>query len=56
MIEAQNFESRDAGFGWMINHLPTIVWQRRYYALAVFLAFLIMAVVAAFALPTIYRS
>ena len=36
MIEAHNFESRDAGFGWMINHLPTIVWQRRYYAFAVF--------------------
>ena len=56
MIESHNFESRDAGFGWMINHLPTIVWQRRYYALSVFAAFLIVAVVAAFALPTLYRS
>jgi polysaccharide biosynthesis transport protein len=56
MIEAHNFETRDAGFGWMINHLPTIVWQRRYYAVAVFLAFLIVAVAAAFALPTLYQS
>lgn len=56
MIEAHNFEQRDAGFGWMINHLPTIVWQRRYYALSVFLAFLIVSVAAAFILPTMYRS
>jgi uncharacterized protein involved in exopolysaccharide biosynthesis len=56
MIEAHNFESRDAGFGWMINHLPTIVWQRRYYAIAVFAAFLIVSTIAAFALPTLYRS
>ena len=56
MIEAHNFESRDAGFGWMINHLPTIVWQRRYYVIAVFAAFLIVATVAAYALPTLYRS
>ena len=39
MIEAQNSETRDAGFGWMINHLPTIVWQRRYYAFSVFAGF-----------------
>jgi uncharacterized protein involved in exopolysaccharide biosynthesis len=56
MIEAQNFETRDAGFGWMINHLPTIVWQRRYYAISVFAAFLIVSAVAAFTLPTMYRS
>jgi uncharacterized protein involved in exopolysaccharide biosynthesis len=56
MIEAHNFEPREAGLGWMINHLPTIVWQRRYYALAVFAAFLIVSVAAAFALPTLYRS
>ena len=56
MIEARNFEPRDAGFGWMINHLRTILWQRRYYAVAVFAAFLIVATIAAFALPTLYRS
>ena len=56
MIEAHNFEPRDAGFGWMINHLPTIVWQRRHYAFTVFLAFLIVSVAVAFTLPTLYRS
>jgi polysaccharide biosynthesis transport protein len=56
MIESHNFEQRDAGIGWMINHLPTIVWQRRYYALTVFAAFLIVSVAAAFAFPTLYRS
>src|SRR5215218_10221995 len=56
MIETHNFEQRDAGFGWMINHLPTIFWQRRYYALTVFLACLIVSVAAAFILPTMYRS
>src|SRR5689334_22259663 len=56
MIESQNLEPRDAGFGWMLNHLPTIVWQRRYYALAVFLAFLVVSIAAAFTLPTLYRS
>jgi protein tyrosine kinase modulator len=56
MIEAHNFESREAGLGWVFNHLPTIVWQRRYYAIGVFAAFLIAAAVAAFALPTLYRS
>lgn len=56
MIESHNFETRDAGMGWMINHLPAIVWQRRYYAITVFLAFLIVSTAAAFALPTLYRS
>jgi uncharacterized protein involved in exopolysaccharide biosynthesis len=56
MIESRNFEASDAGFGWMINHLPTIVWQRRYYFVAVFAVFLIVSVAAAYALPTLYRS
>ena len=56
MIETHNFETGNAGFGWVFNHLPTIMWQRRYYGIAVFSAFLIVAAVAAFALPTLYRS
>jgi len=56
MTEAENLEPRGAGFGWMINHLPTIIWQRRYYAISIFAAFLIVSVVAAYTLPTMYRS
>jgi hypothetical protein len=56
MIESQTFERTDAGFGWIINHLPTILWQRRYFVIAVFAAFSLVALVAAFALPTLYRS
>lgn len=56
MIESHDFERTTAGPGWMVNHLPTIVWQRRYYVLAVFVAFFLVAVIAAFALPTLYRS
>jgi uncharacterized protein involved in exopolysaccharide biosynthesis len=56
MIEAHNFEPQEAGIGWVFNHLPTIFWQRRYYAIAVFAAFLIVATVGAFSLPTLYRS
>jgi uncharacterized protein involved in exopolysaccharide biosynthesis len=56
MIESHNFEPQGAGIGWMLNHLPSIVWQRRYYAFSVFIAFLVIAVVAAFSLPTLYRS
>lgn len=56
MIEAHNFEPQETGFGWVFNHLPTIFWQRRYYAIAVFAAFLIVATIGAFSLPTLYRS
>jgi protein tyrosine kinase modulator len=47
---------QDAGFGWFFNHLPTVIWHRRIYFLTVFAACAIAATVAAFALPTLYRS
>jgi uncharacterized protein involved in exopolysaccharide biosynthesis len=40
----------------MINYLPVILWQRRYYILACFLVALALGVVAAFGLPRTYRS
>lgn len=55
MIEAQD-NQQGAGFGWVINHLPAILWQRRLYIIVTFLLFLIGATIAAFALPTLYRS
>lgn len=56
MMESHEFEKPESGFGWIVNHLPTILWQRRLYVIGVFAAFLIVAVIAAFALPTLYRS
>jgi uncharacterized protein involved in exopolysaccharide biosynthesis len=47
---------RQSGPGWMINHLPVILWQRRYYIIACFLALLLVGTVAAFILPRTYRS
>jgi succinoglycan biosynthesis transport protein ExoP len=56
MMEAHEFERSDAGFGWIINHLPTILWQRKYYVLGLFGVLALAAVIAAYSLPTLYRS
>jgi uncharacterized protein involved in exopolysaccharide biosynthesis len=40
----------------MINYLPIILWQRRYYVLICFLVMLAVGVVAAYGLPRTYRS
>jgi uncharacterized protein involved in exopolysaccharide biosynthesis len=40
----------------MINYVPVILWQRRYYVLACFLVMLTVGVIAAFGLPRTYRS
>jgi len=40
----------------MINYLPVILWQRRYYVLICFLVLLLVGIVAAFGLPRTYRS
>src|ERR1051325_4543546 len=55
-MEAQDFGRSDAGFGWIINHLPTILWQRKYYVIVIFALATIAAVAAAYSLPTLYRS
>ena len=55
MIDVQD-SAQGARSGWVFNHLPAIMWQRRWYILLTFLTFLIGATIAAFALPTLYRS
>src|SRR6476661_3235704 len=40
----------------MINHLPIMIWQRRYLVLACTAALLLAGVIAAFTLPRTYRS
>lgn len=52
----EDVESGQGGIGWMFNHLPTIMWQRRNWVIWPFVAFTIAATIAAFALPTLYRS
>src|SRR5258708_22975131 len=56
MIDAETVERGDSSPVWMVNHLPIILWQRRYFVLACLLAMLLAGVVAAFALPRTYRS
>jgi uncharacterized protein involved in exopolysaccharide biosynthesis len=44
------------GIGWFFNHLPTIMWQRRHWVIWPFVIITLAAAIAAFALPTLYRS
>jgi polysaccharide biosynthesis transport protein len=56
MIEGETLERGSSGPSWIVNHLPVILWQRRYYVLVCLVALLAAATIAAFALPTTYRS
>ena len=57
MIESENFERVDSPAApWMINHLPVILWERRYHVLFFLLIALAAGVTAAFMLPRTYRS
>ena len=42
--------------GWFLNHLPAILWQRKLVIILSFLALSLAAIIAAYSLPTIYRS
>src|SRR4051812_11826684 len=56
MTNSDAAERPDSSPAWMINYVPVILWQRRYYVLTCFLACLVLGVVAAFGLPRTYRS
>src|SRR5690349_4143087 len=56
MTDDEALDRSPASPAWMINHLPIILWQRRYYVIGSFIALLIAATVAAFWLPRTYRS
>src|SRR3982751_6609224 len=56
MTDAEPVERSDSSPAWMINHLPVILWQRRYYVLGCLLVMLLAGIIAAFALPRTYRS
>ncbi len=56
MTSTDTAERADSSPAWMINYLPVILWQRRYYVLTCFLGMLALGGVAAFGLPRTYRS
>src|SRR6476659_1810171 len=56
MTNAENYDRPDSSPAWMINYLPAILWQRRYYVVICFLALLLAGTIAAFGLPRTYRS
>src|SRR6478672_1052578 len=56
MMETESLERPSSSPAWMINYLPTILWQRRYYVATCLLVALLIGVIAAFVLPRTYRS
>jgi succinoglycan biosynthesis transport protein ExoP len=56
MNDAEPIERAGMNPAWLVNHLPEILWERRFYVFGCFLALLIAGTVAAFALPRTYRS
>ncbi|MGN6850305.1 MAG: GumC family protein [Sphingomicrobium sp.] len=56
MTETESVERTGSSSGWFVNHLPVILWERRYYVLFCFVILLAAGVAAAFLLPRTYRS
>ena len=58
MMEPDGIERSDTGGGggWLINHLPTILWHRRLYVIVSFVILFMVGLITAYTLPTIYRS
>jgi uncharacterized protein involved in exopolysaccharide biosynthesis len=56
MTSLDGADRPDSSPTWMINYLPIILWQRRYYVLTCLLVMTFLGVVAAFGLPRTYRS
>ena len=55
-MNERNVEGSGAGGGWLINHIPTIMWQRRWWVIGATVLLSIAGLVGAYMLPTIYRS
>jgi polysaccharide biosynthesis transport protein len=57
MIEAGTIERAEGGgSGWLINHLPTILWHRRLYVFVPAVLLFAAGLATAYSLPTLYRS
>lgn len=52
----QELDEEEAGGGGFLNHLPAILWQRRWLLLIPLVLLSVAGVVAAFTMPTVYRS
>ncbi len=57
MIE-QKIERTEGGGGgiWILNHLPAILWHRRYYVISTIALLFLAGIITAYSLPTLYRS
>lgn len=58
MTEQIAIERADSGGGgaWLINHLPAILWHRRYYVIIPAVLLFLAGIITAYSLPTMYRS
>src|SRR4051794_39070513 len=56
MSNIDTLESGGSSPAWIFNHLPVILWQRRFIIMACVLGMLFVGIVAAFVLPRTYRS
>jgi succinoglycan biosynthesis transport protein ExoP len=56
MIDSETAQHSGSSPTWIINYLPGILWQRRYYVLACLALSLVIGVGLAFGLPRTYRS
>jgi uncharacterized protein involved in exopolysaccharide biosynthesis len=56
MNDTESVERTDSSPTWIVNHLPVILWEKRYYVLFCFIILLAAGISAAFLLPQTYRS
>ena len=55
MMESTAIERAEGGGGgaWLINHMPAILWQRRWYVIIPFVLLFLIWLITAFMLPTL---
>lgn len=56
MNETANVHEEAGGGGSLLNHLPTIFWQRRWLVIIPFVLLSAAGIAAAYMLPAVYRS
>lgn len=56
MTDIDNYDQTDASAAWFVNYIPRILWERRYWIIGCLAVFALAGLIAAFSLPTTYRS